>query len=174
MLAPGASRRPAYLWATYSYIYFYIVVVVPINKKEQVKMKNQKFNEAIDEIVGFIVDVNKLQMDQLKCNIKAVHEANVSTVDPNGTAQQIMSPPIIPAQPAIHLQDEMVCTAEKRTPYGMAGNLDTLSYVKVGNDAPHGKEFYHHCPMHGNDLIRLHYVKQDDVHACPICKLVFR
>jgi hypothetical protein len=156
-------------------------------------MKNQKFNEAIDEIVGFIVDVNKLQMDQLKCNIKAVHEANTHEVDPHAIAKMILDsdkekesliigtiPPdhpsvtlAVPPQPAIHLRDEMVCTAEKKTPYGKAGDLDTLSYVKVGNGAPHGKEFYHHCPMHNNDLIRLHYVKQDDVHACPVCKLVF-
>ena len=147
-------------------------------------MKNQKFNEAIDEIVEFIVDVNKLQMDQLKCNIKAVYEANAHEVDPHAIAKMILDMPvdlgqatvigIRPAQPAIHLRDEMVCTAEKKTPYGEAGDLDTLSYVKVGNGAPHGKEFYHHCPMHGNDLIRLHYVKQDNVHACPVCKLVFR
>ena len=169
----GAPRRPVYLGATYSYIYLYIVVVVPINVKEQVKMKNEKFDQAIDEIVGFIVDVQKLQMDQLKNNIKTVYGATIHDTDPHAIAEMIMNTPITPAQPAIHLRDEMVCTAEKRTPYGKAGDLDTLSYVKVGNGAPHGKEFYHHCPEHDNDLVRLHYVKQDGVHACPVCRLVF-
>ena len=136
-------------------------------------MKNEKFNQAIDEIVGFIVDVQKLQMDQLKCNIKTVHEANIGTPDVNAIAQQILNAPFDPIKATPITGSGMVYTVEEKTPYGKAGDLDTLSYVKVGNGAPHGKEFYHHCPEHDNDLVRLHYVKQDGVHACPVCRLVF-
>ena len=157
-------------------------------------MKNQKFNEAIDELVGFIVDVNKLQMDQLKCNIKAVHEANTHEVDPHAIAKMILDsdkekesliigtiPPdhpsvtlAVPPQPAIHLKNEMVCTAEKNVTIGEIGNLDDLSYVKVGTSTPYGKEFYHHCPQRRYELVRLHCVNLDKTHVCPVCNQVFK
>ena len=147
-------------------------------------MSNEKFNQDIDEIVGFITEVHKLQMDQLKCNIRAVHEANANEIDPNEIAQQIMNLPveidtepthkIEPARPAIHLRDEMVCTAEKQPALNEAGDLKALSFVKVGNAEKYSKEFYHHCPDVHNHLIRLHYIKEDDVHACPVCRLIFR
>ena len=147
-------------------------------------MKNEKFNQAVDEIVGFIAEVHKLQMDQLKCNIKAVHEANTNEIDPNEIAQQIMNLPVTSRlgpmneielpPPAIHLQNEMVCTAEKETPHGEAGDLKALSFVKVGNAERYSKEFYHHCPDLHDYLIRLHYIKEDDVYACPVCRLIFK
>lgn len=142
-------------------------------------MKTEKFDEAVDEIVELIAEVHKLQMDQLKCNIKAVHSANVCEFDPKVIAEQILCLPIEidtepthriePARPAIHLRDEMVCTAEKYVTIYSIGNLSDLSYVKVGSDKRYGKEFYHHCPEANGKLIRL---IQDDapiMQQCPIC-----
>jgi len=142
-------------------------------------MTDEKFNQAIDEIVGFIVDVNMLQMSQLKCNIKAVHEANGNTLDADIIAQQIMNLPfnpervpdrgIKPAQPAIRLKDEMVCTAEKRLTIDEVGDLNDLSYVKVATGAPHGKEFYHHCPRRGDGLVRLKFHSPSNKYQCGFC-----
>ena len=137
-------------------------------------MKNEKFNQAIDEIVGFIVDVQQLQMDQLKQNIKTAYGATIHETDPHAIAMMIMDAPINIKRMTPIAASGMKYTVEEKTPYGEVGDLEALSYVKIGNGAPFGKEFYHHCPMHGNDLIRLHYVKQDNVHACPVCKLIFR
>ena len=132
-------------------------------------MKNEKFDKAVDEIVGFIVDVQRLQMDQLRNNIKTVYGATIHDTDPHAIAMMIMNTPVIPAQPAIHLRDEMVCTAEKTVTIGEIGNLDDLSYVKVGTSAHYGKDFYHHCPQRSNNLIRLNYYNDTDMHECPVC-----
>lgn len=142
-------------------------------------MKNDKFDQAVDEIVELIAEVHKLQMDQLKCNIKAVHRANVSEIDPNEIAEQIMNLPVNSglrpmdkiefARPAIHLRNEMVCTAEKNVTIGSTGDLSDLSYVKVGSDKLYEKEFYHHCPEVQNKLVRLVQYDVPNMHKCPIC-----
>ena len=142
-------------------------------------MKNERFDQAVDEIVELITDVHKLQMDQLKCNIKAVHKANANEIDPNEIAQQIMNLPVNSglrpmeniefARPAIHLRDEMLCTAEKYVTIGSVGDLRDLSFVKVGSDIPFGKEFYHHCPEVQNKLVRLVQYDVPNTHKCPIC-----
>ena len=147
-------------------------------------MKNEKFSQAIDEIFWFLLSTQKLQMDQMKSNIKAVYDANVSELDVNAIAQQILETPIdlrpalgmtiIPAQPAIHLQNEMVCTAEKSVPPGEIGNKEDLSYVNVGADRVRGKEFYHHCQRSGNKLVRLIYHIGADVYACPVCRKEYK
>ena len=142
-------------------------------------MTKEKFNQAIDEIFGFLIGVQKLQMDQMKSNIKTVHETNVDTIDTDAVAQRILDTPIdlrpalgriiIPAQPTIYLGDEMVCTAENNITIGEVGDLKTLSYVKVGTDTTFGKEFYHHCPEVQDNLVRLHSDNQKSVHVCPVC-----
>jgi len=137
-------------------------------------MGNEKFEKAVDEIVENIADAQEAQMALLASNIKNLYEANKSEEDSNAVAQQIMDTQIIPAKPTINLQSAMVWTAEIQAATGCTGSLDSLSYVKVGNAEPYGKEFYHHCPQHGYDLIRLHYVEEDQVHACPICRLAFK
>ena len=143
-------------------------------------MNNEKFNQAVDEIVGFIVRAQEAQMELLKHNIRAAYEANVSEIDPNEIAQQIMNMPIgielrsltgteLPP-PARHLQNEMVCTAEKSRSAEEIGNLADLSYVKVGSDKLYGKEFYHHCPEVEDGLVRLIQFGAPDVHECPVCR----
>ena len=137
-------------------------------------MTDELFDFEDDVYIETVYSRQKHDMDTLRLYITALRKAHTELQNEYKDKMRGPARVVFPPQPTISLKDEMVCTAEKKTPYGKAGDLDTLSYVKVGNDAPHGKEFYHHCPMHGNDLIRLHYVKQDDVHACPVCKLVFR
>ena len=132
-------------------------------------MKNEKFNQAVDEIIGFVLKAQELQMVQLRSNIKTAYGATIHETDPHAIAMMIMDTPITPAQPAIHLRDEMMCTAEKNVTIGSVGDLKDLSYVKVGTDTTFGKEFYHHCPEVQNNLVRLHRVNQDYVHECPVC-----
>lgn len=143
-------------------------------------MSDKNFEEAVDELVGFIDSAHAVNMALLKSNIKALYEASIRKVDPTETVRQILDTPIDlrsaiaggirPAQPAIHLQDEMMCTAENSVPLGEIGDLRDLSYVKVGTDTPLGKEFYHHCPEVQGKLVRLHSINHDYVHVCPICK----
>lgn len=147
-------------------------------------MKNEKFNQTIDEVIEFVEAAQKLQMDQLKLNIKAVHEANVDIIDIDAVAQRMLDTPvdlksaigegIRISQPAIHLMDEMVCTAEIRVPSGEVGNLNDLSYGNVGSNILHGKEFYHHCSQRGNGLVRLNYINDAEVYVCPICSKEYK
>lgn len=147
-------------------------------------MKDEIFNKTIDEVIGFVEAAQKLQMDRLKENIKAVHEANVELMNTDSVAQHTLDIPIDlrpalgmtikPAQPTIYLKDEMVCTAEKSVPPGEIGNKEDLSYVKVGADRVREKEFYHHCPRSGNKLVRLIYRIGTDVYACPICRKEYK
>ena len=45
--------------------------------------------------------------------------------------------------------------------------------MENANDDVDGRDHYHHCPQKDNKLVRLIYVEEDKVHACPTCRRVF-
>ena len=146
-------------------------------------MKNQKFNEAIDEIVGFIVDVNKLQMDQLKCNIKAVHEANTHEVDPHTIAKMILDTPVKLTRLPANTSDCEGCTGcgethkiVRKDPVveeGQYGDVWDLTRIQNEGNVIFGFDFYHHCPEVQDEYVRLNYFDDKIEFKCPLCNETF-
>jgi len=142
-------------------------------------MTDEKFNKAVDEIVGFIVDVHKLQMDQLKCNIKAVYEANAHEVDPHAIATMIMNLPIERVQSReVQFKCEgctdckgnhKIISKDPVIEEGKIGDLADLSFVQNANEMDYNKEFYHHCPEMQDDLVRLTHSMSKGGRKCPVC-----
>jgi len=137
-------------------------------------MKNARFDQAIDKIIDFVIKSQDTQMEQLKYTLKAAYDANVNTQDANAIAQQIMDTSIDPQNPVPLVENRMVYRIENQTLLNDPGILKDLSYVQNAIAARGNKDYYHHCPERQDDLVRLQCVPEDHVHACPVCKLVFR
>jgi len=146
-------------------------------------MTDEKFNQAIDEIVGFIVDVQKLQMDQLKQNIKTAYGATIHETDPHAIAEMIMNMPVKTVQSkkvSLGCVGRVSCgdsfkmiDKDPVVKAGGRGNLEDLSYVQNVHESSYGKDFYHHCPDMQDDLVRLTHSMSKGGRRCPVCYLEF-
>lgn len=149
------------------------------SKKEQVKMNEKEFDNAVDEIIGNIESAQVVHMDLLRSGIKAEFRANARALNVTAIAQKIMGTPfnVECGQPdlsgcsgSIKCGDtHKILSKDPEVKRSIRGNLTDISFVQNASVLGYNKDFYHHCSQIQDDLVRLVPSTITGVYVCPIC-----
>lgn len=159
-------------------------------KKPTDPSRSEKAREHLAKHWGIFPSLKTLEQQLNEAQVKVTTEQNTDTaqdiLNMCATLQaNTMQMQVDPLQDMVNVLDLVIEVTEKQDKLTKIQQeqpaqedqsnipLWFMPSMENANDDVDGRDHYHHCPQKDNKLVRLIYVKEDKVHACPTCRRVF-